>query len=151
NEDAPHFRVFAADISNPKRANWRELIPETDAVLQNASVTGGKLFLQYEHNVASELKLYSLEGKHLADVPQPAIGNVPSVTGRYHLNEVFFSFQSFTVPPCVYRYDLSTMKSELWAKVDAPSINPSDYDVRQEWYHSKDGTKIPMFIVSKKG
>jgi len=151
NEDAPHFRVFVADASNPKRANWRELIPESDAVLQDASVTGGKLFVQYEHNVASELKLFSLDGKHLADIPQPAIGNVPAATGRYDINEIFFSFQSFTVPPCVYRYDLSTNKSELWAKVDAPSINPDEYDVRQEWYHSKDGTKIPMFIVSKKG
>jgi len=151
NEDAPHFRVFTADASNPKRANWKELIPESDAVLQNASVTGGKLFLQYEHNVASELMIYSLEGKKLADIPQPAIGNVPSAGGRYDLHEIFYSFTSFTVPPCVYRYDLTSGKSELWAKVDAPSINPSDYDVRQEWYHSKDGTKIPMFIVSKKG
>jgi len=151
NEGAPHFRVFVADISNPKRANWREVIPESDAVLQDAGVTGGKLFARYEHNVASELKLFSLDGKHLADIPQPAIGNVPAAYGRYDLNEIFFSFQSFTVPPCVYRYDLTTSKSELWAKVDAPSINPDDYDVRQEWYHSKDGTKIPMFIVSKKG
>ena len=151
NEGAPHFRVFVADVSNPTRANWREVVPETDAVLQDAGVTGGKLFVRYEHNVSSELKLFSLDGKHLADIPQPAIGNVPAAYGRYDLNEIFFSFQSFTVPPCVYRYDLTTNKSELWAEVDAPSINPDDYDVRQEWYHSKDGTKIPMFIVSKKG
>ncbi len=151
NEDAPHFRVFVADVTNPKRANWKELVPETDAVLQNASVTGGKLFLQYEHNVASELKIFSLDGKHLADIPQPAIGNVPSASGRYDHNEIFYAFMSFTVPPCVYRYDLASGKSSLWARVDAPSIDPSAYDVRQEWYHSKDGTKIPMFIVSKKG
>jgi prolyl oligopeptidase len=151
NEDAPHFRVFVADVTNPKRANWKELIPETDAVLQNASVTGGKLFLQYEHNVASELKIFSLEGKHLADIPQPSIGSVPTATGRFDRDEIFYSFQSFTVPPCVYRYDLTSGTSELWAKVDAPSINPDDYDVRQEWYHSKDGTKVPMFVVSKKG
>ena len=125
NEDAPHYRVFVADAANPKRANWKELIPETDAVLQNASVTGGKLFLQYEHNVASELMIYSLEGKKLADIPQPAIGNVPSASGRYDLNEIFYSFTSFTVPPCVYRYDLTSGKSELWAKVDAPSIDPA--------------------------
>ena len=76
NEDAPHYRVFVADAAHPQRANWKELIPETDAVLQNASVTGGKLFVQYEHNVAAELKLFSLDGKNLADIPQPAIGNV---------------------------------------------------------------------------
>jgi prolyl oligopeptidase len=151
NEDAPHFRVFVADTANAQRAHWKELIPETDAVLQNASVTGGKLLLQYEHNVAAELKLFSLDGKFLADIPQPSLGSVPGVTGRYDVNEIFYSFQSFTVPPAVYRYDLASNKTELWAKVDAPSIDSSDYDVRQEWYHSKDGTKIPMFIVSKKG
>ena len=151
NEDAPHYRVFVADAANAKRENWKELIPQSDAVLQGASVTGGKLFAQYEHNVSSELKLFSLDGKKLADIPQPAIGNVFSASGRYDRNEVFFAFQSFTVPPSIYRYDLTSGASALWAKVDAPSIDPSAYDVRQEWYSSKDGTKIPMFIVSKKG
>ena len=151
NEDAPHYRVFVADAANPKREHWKELIPASDAVLQNASVTGGKLFTQYEHNVASELKIFSLEGKKLAEIPQPAIGNVFSVSARYDRNELFFAFQSFTVPPSVYRYDLATGGVTSWAKVDAPSIDPSAYDVRQEWYASKDGTKIPMFIVSKKG
>ena len=151
NEGAPHYRVFVAEASNAKRENWKELIPQSDAVLQGASVTGGKLFARYEHNVASELKVFSLDGKKLADIPQPAIGNVFSASGHYDRNEIFFAFQSFTVPPSVYRYDLTSGASGLWAKVDAPSIDPSAYDVRQEWYTSKDGTRIPMFIVSKKG
>ena len=151
NEDAPHYRVFVADATNPKRENWKELIPESEAVLQNASIIGGKIFAQYEHNVASELKLFSLDGKKLADIPQPAIGNVFSASGRYDRGELFFAFQSFTVPPSIYRYDIAAGTSKLWAKVDAPSIDPSAYDVRQEWYSSKDGTRIPMFIVSKKG
>jgi len=66
-------------------------------------------------------------------------------------NEIFFGFQSFTVPPSVYRIDLTGVQSTLWAKVDAPSIDSSQYDVQQVWYTSKDGTKIPMFVVSKKG
>jgi len=151
NEDAPHYRVFVADAANPKRENWMELIPQSDAVLQNASVTGSKLLAQYEHNATSELKLFALDGKKLADVPLPAIGNVFSVSGRYDRNEIFFGFQSFTVPPSVYRVDLTGVQSTLWAKVDAPSIDPSQYDVQQVWYTSKDGTKIPMFVVSKKG
>ncbi len=151
NEDAPRFRVFAADAGNAKRENWKELIPESEAVLQGASVTGGKLFAQYEHNASSELKLFSLEGTKLADIPLSAIGDIPSVGGRYDRDEVFFGFQSFTVPPCVYRYDLKHNTSELWAKVDAPSIDPAAYDVRQVWYASKDSTRVPMFIVSKKG
>jgi prolyl oligopeptidase len=151
NEDAPHYRVFVADATNAKRENWKELIPASDAVLQDASVTGGKLLLQYEHNATSELKLFGLDGKKLGDIPLPAIGDVFSASGRYDRNEIFFGFQSFTVPPSIYRVDLSDVKSTLWAKVDAPSIDPSTYDVQQVWYTSKDGTKVPMFVVHKKG
>ena len=151
NEDAPHYRVFVTEAANAKRENWKEVIPQSDAVLQGASVAGGKLFTQYEHNVASELKIFSLDGKKLADIPMPALGNVFSASARYDRNEIFFAFQSFTVPPSIYRYDLTSGASSLWTKVDAPSIDPSAYDVSQEWYKSKDGTKVPMFIVSKKG
>ena len=151
NEDAPHYRVFVADMARAKRENWKEIIPQTEAVLQNASVVGGKLLVQYEHNATSELKLFSLEGKKIADVVLPAIGTVFAASGRYDRNEIFFGFQSYTVPPSIYRVDLDSVKSELWAKVDAPSIDPSAYDVQQVWYTSKDGTKVPMFVVSKKG
>ncbi len=156
NEDAPRYRVFVADAANPKRENWKEIIPQSDAVLQGASVTGGKLLAQFEHNATSELKLFALDGKKLADISLPAIGSVFSASGRYDRNEIFFGFQSFTVPPSIYRadlakVDLSDLKSALWAKVDAPSIDPSAYDVQQVWYTSKDGTKVPMFVVNKKG
>jgi prolyl oligopeptidase len=151
NEDAPRFRVFVADAMNAKRENWKEIIPQSGAVLLGVGVTGGKLFGQYERNATSELKLFSLDGAKLADIQLPAIGDVPSVSGRYDRDEVFFGYQSFTAPPSVYRYDLNEKKSELWAKVDAPSIDPSAYDVRQVWYASKDGTRVPMFMVSKKG
>jgi prolyl oligopeptidase len=151
NEDAPHYRVFVVDATNAKRGHWKELIPQSDAVLQNASVTGGKLLAQYEHNATSELKLFGLDGKKLADIPLPALGDVFSASGRYDRNEIFFGFQSFTVPPSIYRVDLTDVKSALWAKVDAPSIDPSTYDVQQVWYTSKDGTKVPMFVVNKKG
>jgi prolyl oligopeptidase len=151
NEDAPRYRVFVADATNPQRENWKEIIPQTDAVLQGVSVTGGKLLAQYEHNATSELKLFALDGKKLADISLPAIGNVFGASGRYNRNEIFFGFQSFTVPPSIYRVDLDNLKSALWAKVDAPSIDPSSYDVQQVWYTSKDGTRVPMFVVSKKG
>jgi prolyl oligopeptidase len=151
NEDAPHYRVFVAEAANAKRERWKELIPQTDAVLQGVSVIGGALFAQYEHNASSELKLFALDGKKLDDIQMPAIGDVPAIGGRWDRDEVFFGFQSFTVPPSVYRYDLASHKTGLWAKVAAPSIDPSAYDVEQVWYTSKDGTKVPMFIVSKKG
>jgi prolyl oligopeptidase len=151
NEDASRYRVFVADATNPKRENWKELIPQTEAVLQGVGVTGGKLFAQYEHNAASELKVFDIDGKKLADIPMPTIGSVFATGGKWDRNEVFFGFHSYTVPPSIYRYDLGQGKSALWAKVDAPSIDPSAFEVQQVWYNSKDGTRVPMFVVNKKG
>ena len=151
NEGAPRYHVFVADPTNPKRENWKELIPQTDAVLQGLSVFGGKLFAQYEHNASSQLKLFDVEGKKLDDIALPTIGTVFASGGKWDKNEAFFGFQSFTVPPSIFRYDLNDHKTALWGKVEAPSIEPSAYEVNQVWYNSKDGTRVPMFVVYKKG
>jgi len=151
NEDAPRYRVFVTDAANAKRDNWKELIPQTDAVLQAASVFGGKLYCQYEHSASSLLRLYSLQGKKLDDIALPTIGSVFASGGKWNRNEMFFGFHSYTVPPSIYHYDLKTGKTDLWAKVDAPSIDPEKFEVEQAWFHSKDGTKVPMFVVHKKG
>ncbi len=151
NEDAPRYRVMVAEASNPARANWKEIIPQSDAVLQGASVLGEKLYVQYEQNATSQLMLFDLNGKKIENIELPTIGSVFGSGGKWNRKEIFFGFQSFTVPPSIYRFTLDGHKSSLWAKVDAPSIDPSAYEVRQEWYHSKDGTRVPMFIVHKKG
>ena len=151
NEGAPRYQVFVADLTNPKRENWKELIPQTDAVLQGLSVFGGKLFAQYEHHASSQLKLFDIEGKKLDDIALPTIGTVFASGGKWDKNEAFFGFQSFTVPPSIFRYDLNAHKAALWGKVEAPSIDPSAYEVNQVWYNSKDGTRVPMFVVYKKG
>ena len=151
NEDAPRYRVFVADAGNYERESWKELIPQSDAVLQGAAVYGGKLFAQYEQNATSQLKLFDLEGKKLSDVALPAIGAVFGTGGRWNRDEMFYGFQSFTFAPSIYRYDLKDGSASLWTKVDAPSIDPSAYEVAQEWFKSKDGTRVPMFVVHKKG
>jgi prolyl oligopeptidase len=151
NEDAPRYRVFSAEAGNYERDDWKEIIPQTDAVLQGASVWGGKLFAQYEQNATSQLKIFDLNGDHLSDLALPAIGTVYQSDGKWDRDEIFYGFMSFTVPSTVYRYDLKTKATTLWAKVDAPAIDPAAYEVNQEWYHSKDGTRVPMFIVNKKG
>ena len=151
NEDAPRYRVLLADVAKPARDNWKEIIPQTDAVLQGTGVFGGKLMAVYEKNATSLLKLFDLEGKLLTDVPLPAIGSIAGLGGTWDREESFFGFQSFTVPPSIYRYDLKTKERSLWAKVDAPSIDSSSYEVNQVWYQSKDGTRVPMFVVHKKG
>ena len=193
NEDAPRYRVFVADAGNYERENWKELIPQSDAVLQGAAVFGGRLLAQYEQNASSQLKLFDLDGKKLNDIALPAIGTVFGTGGQWNHDELFFGFQSFTFAPSIYRVDLMaaaksdpqglkpaslaesggpaesralpkptipdpvdqtaslTIEPVLWTKVDAPSIDPSAYDVAQEWFKSKDGTRVPMFIVHKKG
>jgi prolyl oligopeptidase len=151
NEDAPRYRVFVTEAGNYDRQTWKEIIPQSDAVLQSTALFGGKLFTQYEHNASSELKVFDLDGKKLADLPLPAIGTVFGTGGRWNRNEVFYGFYSFTFPPSIYRYDLKDGSTTLWTKVDAPSIDPSAYEVDQEWFTSKDGTRVPMFVVHKKG
>jgi prolyl oligopeptidase len=167
NEDAPRYRVFVADAGNFDRDAWKEIIPQSDAVLQGMAVYGGKLFAQYEQNASSQLKLFDLDGKELADLPLPTVGTVFASGGRWDRNEAFFGFQSFTTPPTIFRVDLQPVDQNAlldgkatvikglykifpWSKVDAPSIDPSAYEVAQEWFQSKDGTRVPMFVVHKK-
>ena len=150
NEDAPRYRVFEVDAANPQREHWKEIIPQSDAVLQNLSVFGGKLFAQYEKNASSQLKLFDLDGKVLRDVALPAIGTAAGIGGRWDRKEMFFGFQSFTIPASVYEVDLSSGQTSLWDRVHAP-IDPSAYEVKQVWFTSKDGTKVPMFVFHKKG
>jgi len=164
NEDAPRYRLFVTDAGNFDREAWKEIIPQSDAVLQNVSVYAGKLFVQYEQNATSQLKLFDLEGKKISDISLPSIGTVFGTGGKWNHDEAFFGFHSFTVPPSIYLLDLkpTTVKtpgleanaafiSAQWTKVDAPSIDPSAYEVAQQWYKSKDGTRVPMFVVHKKG
>jgi len=151
NEDAPRYRVFVTEAGNYERDDWKEIIPQTDAVLQGAAVWGGKLFTQYEQNASSQLKIFDVEGTKLRELALPAIGTVFGSDGKWDRDEIFYGFYSFTVPPSIYRYDLKSGATSLWAKVDAPAIDPAAYEVQQEWYSSKDGTKVPMFVVFKKG
>jgi prolyl oligopeptidase len=151
NEDAPRYRMFMTEAGDYERDNWKEIIPQTGSVLQGAAVWGGKIFAQYEQNATSQLRVFDLGGTVLKDLPLPAIGTVFGSDGKWDHDEVFYGFQSFTIPPSIYRYDLKSGSTTLWSKVDAPGIDPAAYDVLQEWYHSKDGTRVPMFLVSRKG
>jgi prolyl oligopeptidase len=166
NEDAPRYRMFVAEAGDYERDNWTEIIPQTDAVLQGAAEWGGKIFAQYEQNASSQLKIFDLNGTKLRDLVLPALGTVFGSSGKWNHDEIFYGFQSFTTPPAIYRVELKPVYVEtkpqgpsgdivgltsLWTKVDAPSIDPTAYEVQQEWCNSKDGTRVPMFVVYKKG
>ena len=150
NEDAPRYHVFEVDAAHPKRGNWKEIIPQSDAVLQNLTVFGGKLFAQYQKNASSQLKLFDLQGKDLGDILLPAIGTAAGIGGHWDQDEMFFGFQSFTIPTSVYEVNLKTRQTALWQRVQAP-FDPDKYLVKQVWFTSKDGTKVPMFLFHKKG
>jgi prolyl oligopeptidase len=151
NEDAARYRMFVADATAPARANWKEIIPQSDAILQGAAVVNGMLLAQYERNASSQLRLFNINGHALGDVRLPQIGTVAGIGGKWNRKEVFFKFSSFTMPDMVYQIDLATHGTSLWSKVDAPGIDPENYEVKQSWFKSKDGTSVPMFIFFKKG
>jgi prolyl oligopeptidase len=151
NEDAPRYRVFKVAAANPARANWKEIIPQSDAVLTGTKIIGGKLFAEYEKNASSQLKIFSTDGKFLKDVKLPTLGSLQGIGGEWDSKEAFYGFQSYTVPPTIYHYPLATGVSAQWAKVAAPSVDSAAYQVRQLWFLSKDGTRVPMFVVSKRG
>jgi prolyl oligopeptidase len=150
NEGAPHYRMFVTDAAHPERANWRELIPEGDGVLQDFRVVGGKLLAEYEKDASSRLKVYALDGKLEREIQLPALGSVLELGGEWDSREAFYGFHSYTVPPTVFHYDIATGKSTQWAQVKAP-IDPSAFEVKQLWFTSKDGTRVPMFVVARKG
>ena len=151
NEDAPRFRVFMTEAGDYDRDNWKEIVAQTGGVLKNASLWGGKIFAQYEQNASSELKVFDLQGQNVRNLALPAIGTVSGSGGKWDHDEIFYGFESFTVAPSIYRYNVERGSSSLWAKVDAPAIDAAAYEVSQEWFQSKDGTRVPMFLVRKKG
>jgi len=151
NEDAPHYRVFRVDAQQPGREFWREIIPESDAILRSVLVIHGNLLGLYEKNATSLLKAFRLDGHFLSDVTLPGLGSITEIGGKWDSDEAFFGFQSFTVPPSIYSLDFTGGKGpELWARVDAPAIDPSAYEVKQVWFSSKDGTRVPMFTFHKR-
>jgi prolyl oligopeptidase len=152
NEDAPRYRVLRVDAEKPGRSGWREIIPESDAVLKGVQIIHGMLFALYEKNATSLLKIFKTDGTFLSEVTLPGLGSITEIGGRWDSDEAFFGFQSFTVPPSIYRMDFTEGRAPaLWARLETPSIDPSAYEVKQLWFSSKDGTKVPMFVFCKKG
>jgi prolyl oligopeptidase len=148
NEGAPHYHLVKAPCNHPERENWKEIIPESEGVIEETQIIGCRLFLRYSRNAISELKIADLDGKHLADVLLPTLGSIfAPLGGKWDGEEAFLGFTSFAIPPAVYRLTLDGVVTP-WAHVESP-IDPDDFHVEQRWFHSKDGTRLPMFIVSK--
>ena len=146
--DAPHSRVIAIDLKNPKKIV--EIIPESEDILRSVSVSNNKIIATYLHDALPLVKVYGMEGNHLSDVELPGLGSVTGFRGKLTDTETFYSYSNYTNPGTIYKYDMETGKSTIFRKPEL-IFYPEDYETKQIFYNSKDGTKVPMFITYKKG
>ena len=150
NAGAPNSKVIAVNIKNPDLSKAQIIIPEKAEPLQGASTAGGKLFVDYLKDVTTRTYVYDLKGTLLKEVKYPGLGNGGGLGGYKDDKFVFYVFTSFTVPPTIYKYDIASGTSSVFRQPEV-SFTPADYETKQVFYTSKDGTKIPMFIITKKG
>lgn len=151
-KNAPRKRMIAIDLSRPDKQDWQEIIPEGEDIISFASLTNKKkeFVVVYLHNAHHLMKRYDLNGKLIASVELPTIGSVSGMTGKEKDTEIFISFTSFLYPSSVFRYDFKSQKLSMFRK-PAVNIDASQFETRQVFYPSKDGTKVSMFITHKKG
>jgi prolyl oligopeptidase len=148
--EAPKGRVIAVDVRKPERANWKEIIPEAQEKLEGISLVGNCFVTTYLKDAHTRVKVFSVGGEFIRDVDFPTIGTASGFGGKRTDTETFYTFSSFNTPGTTYRYDLLTGKTTLFRKSKA-KVNPDDYEVKLVFVTSKDGTKVPLFITSKKG
>ena len=150
NWKAPKNRLMEVDPSNPTRENWKEIISETENVLETASIIGGKIVANYMKDATNHLYGFDLTGKKIYEVKLPTLGSVTAISGDKDDNEAFYMFTSYTFPPTIYRFDVTKNTTEVLKKIELP-FNANDFVTEQIFYTSKDGTKVPMSITYKKG
>ena len=148
---APNSRVFLFDPKNPAEANWKDIIPEKPEPLDIANAVGGKLFIAYLKDVTAHAYVYSLDGKLENEIALPGLGTVTGFGGKEDDKFTFYTFTTFNFPPTIYKYDIATKKSTLFRQPEIAGFKSEDYETKQVFFTSKDGTRVPMFIVYKKG
>ncbi len=148
--DAPRRRLVAIDLRRPKPVHVKEVIPQSQATLLQVSLVGDQFTALYLQDVASRVKLFSLAGEPVRDVALPGIGTAVGFGGKRTDSETFYTFSSITTPPSIYHYDIRTGASRLIRRAEV-KFKPEDYQLKQVFYLSKDGTRVPMFVAAKKG
>ncbi|MGZ8839872.1 MAG: prolyl oligopeptidase family serine peptidase [Candidatus Aminicenantales bacterium] len=150
NMDAPNFRVVAIDPENPARENWQTIVSEKPEVLSGAGTAGGYLFCHYLKDANTKIYQHKLDGTPVREIELPALGTADGFAGKRDEKILFYTFTSFTYPQTIYKFDPATGASEVFRASEA-KFDPSAYETKQVFYASKDGTRVPMFIVHKKG
>ncbi|QUV82838.1 S9 family peptidase [Chloracidobacterium sp. D] len=148
--EAPRGRLIAIDATRPERANWREIIPQSRDTLEAVRWVGGRFIALYLSDAKTQVRMFDREGKFVQEIALPGIGTAVGFGGKPEATETFYAFTSFTQPTSIYRYDFATGKSTLLRQPKV-AFDPGTYVTQQVFYKSKDGTRIPMFIVHRKG
>ncbi len=148
--DAPKYRLVEVDINKPKKSNWKDIIPESDNLLESVDTGGGKLFALYQQDATNRIYQSEYDGSGSKEIKLPGLGSTGGLGGRESENVLFYSFTSFIYPPTIFTYDIKTGISEIFYKTEL-KFNPDDYMEEQVFFTSKDGTRVPMFLVHKKG
>jgi prolyl oligopeptidase len=146
NHEAPRYHLYKVDPKQPARAAWKEIVPQSDATLQNADIVGGHLVLTYLRNAASEIGIHDLEGKPVRKVGLPALGTSGGISGLPDEDTGYFAFSSFTEPQIIFQTSIKTGKVKEWARIKLP-VETDRLVTEQVFYLSKDGTKVSMFII----
>ncbi len=148
---APNGRVIRMDPRSPDEANWQSVLPERPEPLQSASTAGGKLFATYLKDVTTRAYVYGLDGTLENEVTLPDLGTANGFGGERDDTFVFYSFTSSNIPPAIYRYEIAKRTSALFRAAEIKGFDPKNYETRQVFYNSKDGTRVPMFLTYRKG
>jgi prolyl oligopeptidase len=150
NWEAPNGRILAVDLKSPARENWKEIVKEEKFAIKDSSAAGDRLFVSYLENVVPKVWIFDAAGKRTGEIAFPSIGAVGTPSGDWGKREAFFSYQSYAVSSTIYRYDVQTGERSIWARQQVP-IESDRYEVEQVRYPSRDGTRVPMFLVYRKG
>lgn len=150
NLNAPNYRLVTAPSATPTPEHWTDFVPQTENVIQSVGVAGKKLFVNYLKDASTLIKQYNFHGTFEHEVTLPGIGTAVGFNGKEHDDHVYYTFTSFTYPSSIFKLDIASGASTLYEK-PVVDFDPEAYETKQIFYTSKDSTKVPMFIVYKKG
>jgi prolyl oligopeptidase len=150
NDGAPNFKVVLIDPKNPGKENWKVIIPEHKEALQTVGTGGGYLFASYLKDASTKVYQYTYDGKLVREINLPGIGTAGGFGTERKYDHFFYTYTSFNYPPTIFKYDIKTGQSTLFRKTEV-KFKPDEYEVKQVFVTSKDGTKVPMFLTYKKG
>jgi prolyl oligopeptidase len=150
NFNAPKYKLVRINVNSLDVGNWIDVIPEKKDVLKECAIAADKIIASYMVDVKSKLELYDLKGEFLSEIELPTIGSVSGIKSSTNCTELFYTFKSFTIPSTIYKYNVETQVNETYFEPEL-NFDASQYETKQVFYKGKDGLKVPMFIVHKKG